>query len=68
MDADGSRVSQLTRLRGFAGVPAYSPDERALLFVSDRDGSSDIYVDADGGNPRSLTGPRITEPAAAPFD
>jgi TolB protein len=37
-------------------APAWSPDGRTIVFVSGRDGNSEIYVmDADGSEPRNLT-------------
>lgn len=37
-------------------LPAWSPDSRAIAFVSTRDGNPEIYVmDSNGGNQRRLT-------------
>ncbi|MDQ3997253.1 MAG: amidohydrolase, partial [Gemmatimonadota bacterium] len=36
--------------------PRWSPDGRQIVFVSDRDGSDDVWLtDADGRNPRQVT-------------
>ena len=36
--------------------PRYSPDGRHIVFVSDRDGSENIWIaDSNGANPRALT-------------
>ena len=32
MNSDGTNVVQLTNLKGFAGVPVYSPDEKLIVF------------------------------------
>jgi TolB protein len=44
MNPDGSGVQRLTR--NFAGDadPDWSPDGRRIVFVSNREGNSDIYV------------------------
>ena len=40
----------------FASQPRFSPDGHAVLFVSDRDGSDNLWtVDADGSNARQIT-------------
>jgi len=60
--ADGSGVTALTRPATTLVpqlphnvAPTWSPDGRAIAFVSNRDGAWGIWVmDADGGNPRKL--------------
>jgi|GEM_PF-2917455 len=52
---DGESV-QLTRDMGNNYRPTFSPDGTQILFVSDRDGNSEIYLMAsDGSNQRRLT-------------
>jgi TolB protein len=66
MDTSGADLRQLTRLRGFAGVPVYSPDGRAIAFqwreTNDfEDGTRwRICVMRDDG-----TGLRVITPGAA---
>jgi Tol biopolymer transport system component len=60
MNADGSGQRNLTRsvTRPFATdtAPAWSPDGRKILFVSNRDRNGEIYVmNADGTGNRKLT-------------
>jgi Tol biopolymer transport system component len=60
MNADGSGQRNLTRrvTRPFAAdiAPAWSPDGRKILFVSNRDGNGEVYVmNADGTGKRKLT-------------
>ena len=72
MNADGSGQRTLTRSTvtrsravGFIAQPAWSPDGRKILFVSDRDGLGAVYVmNADGSGQRRLTSPA---PPAIPF-
>ena len=41
--------------------PAYSPDGKSIAFISDRDGSSNLWVmDSDGGNPHQISTEMIT--------
>lgn len=54
-DADGARVVQLTRGDG-DGEPAWSPDDRTLVFTAARGGSPQLYaIDLAGGEARALT-------------
>jgi dipeptidyl aminopeptidase/acylaminoacyl peptidase len=49
-------LRQLTDHAADDMLPAWSPDGRAIAFVSTRDGNPEIYVMASGGgNPRRLT-------------
>jgi Tol biopolymer transport system component len=72
MNADGSgqrslNRSTLTRSRAarFIPQPAWSPDGRKILFVSDRDGLEAVYVmNADGSGQRRLTSPGPSIPFA----
>ena len=49
-------LQQLTDNPGDDLLPAWSPDGRAIAFVSTRDGNPEIYVmDANGNNERRLT-------------
>jgi dipeptidyl aminopeptidase/acylaminoacyl peptidase len=56
VDADGKHRRQVTTEEHLNTSPAWAPDGRALLFVSDRDGTRDIYrqrIDA-GGEPQDV--------------
>lgn len=57
--ADGSlggAARRLTRGRGAASDPMYSPDGTKLAYVSTEDGAPEVYVmDAGGGQARQLT-------------
>lgn len=62
MNADGSNVQRLTSARRKDGKwannedPAFSPDGRQVLFVSDRTGIRQLYlVNVDGLNERQIT-------------
>jgi Tol biopolymer transport system component len=57
VQADGSGLRNLTpKPVGTYVAPAWSPDGRKIVFVSDRDGNSEIYVmNANGSGQRSLT-------------
>ncbi len=57
MNSDGSNRTRLTEgQEGFLSAPSWSPDGSRIAFVSDRDGSPDIWVmDSDGSNLMNLT-------------
>ncbi|HEU4407837.1 MAG TPA: hypothetical protein VFS43_21420 [Polyangiaceae bacterium] len=55
-DFDEGRLVDLTDGSHSDSAPAWSPDGRYLVFVSDRDGDVDLYVmRADGSGPTRLT-------------
>src|SRR4029079_19607179 len=52
----GGTATRITNGQGFDMQPRYSPDGKSIVFVSDRNGSENLWVaDADGANARSLT-------------
>jgi Tol biopolymer transport system component len=52
----GGKATRLTQGMSFDGQPRYSPDGKTILFVSDRNGSENLWlIDADGKNPRPIT-------------
>jgi tricorn protease len=52
----GGTARQLTQNPGRDRQPRFSPDGKEIAFVSDRDGSPQVYVmPAQGGSPRQLT-------------
>ena len=66
MDADGKNEHRLTENRGNDWYPSWSPDGKRIVFSSDRDGASDIYVmGANGGNQQNLTNNRHDDINAA---
>ncbi len=55
-DGDGTRCTQITTTKGFAGSPQWSPDGNQIAFDSDAEGHFDVYtIAATGGPPRRLT-------------
>jgi hypothetical protein len=57
MNSDGSNRAFLTQGQsGFLSAPSWSPDGSKIAFISDRNGSTDVWVvDSGGGNPVNLT-------------
>jgi len=55
----GDRLLSLIQSKpqyGDVQAPAWSPDGRTIVFVSNRDGNGEVYaMDADGSSPRNLT-------------
>jgi len=55
-DANDSHPTRLTNNPGSDGSPQWSPDGKKIVFQSDRDGNSEIYVmNADGSGVTRLT-------------
>lgn len=56
MDIDGRNARQITRYEKSSVSPTFSPDGRFIAFISDKDGSPNIYVmPASGGEARKVT-------------
>jgi len=52
----GGKATRLTNGLPFDAQPRWSPDGKSIVFVTDRDGSDDVWVmDADGKNARQIT-------------
>src|SRR5687767_5483597 len=52
----GGKATRITDGMAMDVQPRWSPDGRQIVFVSDRDGSDDVWViDANGRNPRQIT-------------
>lgn len=52
----GGEATRITSGQGYDMQPRYSPDGTRLVFVSDRDGSENLWIaNADGSDPRQLT-------------
>jgi len=53
---EGGEATRITSGQAYDMQPRYSPDGTKLVFVSDRDGSENVWMaDADGTNPKALT-------------
>ncbi len=56
VDADGTRLRQLTRNAARDADPSWAPDGRSFVFVSTRDGAAQLWrMPMDGGEPEQLT-------------
>lgn len=52
----GGAATRITSGQAYDMQPRYSPDGRHIVFISDRDGSENIWIaDSNGANPRALT-------------
>ena len=52
----GGTATRITSGLGFDAQPRYSPDGSSIVFVSDRDGSDNLWIaNANGTDPRQLT-------------
>src|SRR5688572_2252689 len=52
----GGEAKRITSGQGYDMQPAFSPDGQKLVFISDRNGSENIWVaNADGSKPRAIT-------------
>ncbi|HEX6884645.1 MAG TPA: S9 family peptidase [Planctomycetota bacterium] len=69
MDVDGKNARQMTRGKHQDTAPQFTPDGGALLFSSNRDGATQLYVmPIDGGEPRQLTSfpTGVSDPVLSP--
>ncbi len=52
----GGDVRQLTTYKGYDGKPCWSPDQRLIAFISERDGTRQIYaLPTDGGEAQKIS-------------
>src|SRR5688500_13867313 len=52
----GGEAKRITSGQGYDMQPAFSPDGKKLVFISDRNGSENVWVaNADGTKPRAIT-------------
>src|SRR5689334_13341867 len=53
---EGGKATRITSGQAFDAQPRFSPDGRSIVYVSDRNGSDNLWlVNADGSDPRQLT-------------
>jgi len=54
--AQGGKTTRLTKYEGWDSWPLYAPDGRTLYFVTDRDGTSNLWrMSASGQQPEQIT-------------
>ena len=52
----GGKATRITEGMAMDAQPRWSPDGKSIVYISDRDGSDDVWVmDADGKNARQIT-------------
>ena len=52
----GGKATRITSGQAFDGMPRFSPDGKHIAFVSDRNGSSNLWIaNVDGSRPRQLS-------------
>lgn len=69
MEADGTDVRRLTQHERWDGAPAWTPDGRAIVFYSQRDGETRLYrtgVDGAGAEPISAADEAALSPTFGP--
>ena len=69
MAADGTDVRRLTRHESWDGAPTWTPDGRAAVFYSQRDGETRIYrarIDGTGAEPISAGDEAALSPTVGP--
>jgi TolB protein len=55
-NADGSKIEQLTKTKGYDAEATVSPDGKKIIFTSERDGDLELYsMDKNGKNVKRLT-------------
>src|ERR1041385_669217 len=56
MPAGGGKATRITSGQAFDMQPRFSPDGRLIAFVSDRDGSDNLWIaNSDGSSPRQIS-------------
>ena len=56
MESDSKNKRRLTNNKALEVLPAFSPDEKSIAYVSDITGDFEIWLmDVDGRNPRQIT-------------
>jgi len=56
LSVDGGKATRLTSGQAFDAQPTWSPDGKTIAYISDRNGSDNIWLmDADGSHQRILT-------------